>query len=110
MTTPPSPFRIELLHDDARARVVCAGELDMAVADMLADALAAQMQDDKAVVVDLAEVSFMDSSGLTVLVQAIDSAKVNGWSLSLAPDFQDPVRKLFELTGVTAILPIAEAS
>src|SRR4051812_28167137 len=110
MTTPPAPFRIELLQDDARARVVCAGELDMAVADMLAEALTDQLRDERPVVVDLAQVSFMDSSGLTVLVRAIDAAKVNGWSLSVAPDFQEPVRKLFELTGVAAILPIDEAA
>lgn len=38
----------------------------------------------RAVVLDFAQTSFMDSNGLTVLVRAINDAKVNGWNISVA--------------------------
>jgi anti-anti-sigma factor len=60
------------------------GELDVETAPALEELLSREMAAKRAVVLDFAETSFMDSNGLTVLVRAINDAKVNGWNISVA--------------------------
>ena len=50
--------------------VVVAGEVDLAAADRLWQAIES-IPDDRPVVVDLEDVTFLDSSGLAVLVRAL---------------------------------------
>ena len=63
-----------------------------------------------AVAVDLAEVTFMDSTGLTTLMDAHLQAQRNGWSFAVrrpshAVRRASPaVRRVFELAGVTRLL------
>lgn len=55
--------------------------------------------------VDLSRVSFIDSSGLRVLVQAHKRQREGGGGLTIiAPS--DAVRRLFDITGLTSELSI----
>ena len=56
-----------------------------------------------AVAVDLAEVTFMDSTGLTTLMDAHVAAESNGWSFAVRRP-SPAVRRVFELAGVTRLL------
>ncbi len=76
------------------------GELDLDTADQLARALGACQGH---VVVDLAGVSFMDSSGLGTLIRARNRLTSEGGSLTVG-QVADNVRRLFELTGLTDFL------
>jgi anti-sigma B factor antagonist len=49
------------------------GELDLATAGQLATALQQALAADATVVVDMAEVTFVDASGLRVILQAAES-------------------------------------
>ena len=56
-----------------------------------------------AVAVDLAEVTFMDSTGLTTLMDAHRAAEENGWAFEIRrPSWA--VRRVFDLAGVNALL------
>jgi anti-anti-sigma factor len=55
------------------------------------------------VTLDLAEVTFMDSTGLTTLMDAYMQAQQNGWSFSVRRA-SPSVRRVFELAGVGRIL------
>jgi anti-anti-sigma factor len=77
-----------------------AGELDLDTADQLARALDACQGD---VVVDLAQCSFMDSSGLGALIRARNRLTTEGGTLSVR-EAAENVRRLFELTGLTDFL------
>jgi anti-anti-sigma factor len=79
------------------------GELDIATAPELVDMLARLRHHGHAVTVDLAEVTFMDSTGLTTLMDAHKQARSNGWSFSVKRP-SPPVRRVFELAGVARIL------
>jgi anti-sigma B factor antagonist len=92
----------------AAVRIVVAGEVDIETAPRLADALREEMNRDSAVVLDLAGVTFMDSSGLALLVEAINAAKVNGWNLRLRAQLSPNVRKTMELTAILPMLPLVE--
>lgn len=85
-------------------RVTVAGELDAASAPALAaliDPLVAK--DVPSVVINLAEVTFMDSSGLRTLVRAANEAKASGGSLVLARA-SGAVIRLLEVTGLVESL------
>jgi anti-anti-sigma factor len=56
-----------------------------------------------AVQLDLAEVTFMDSTGLTTLMDAHLAAESNGWSFSVKRT-SPAVRRVFDLAGVGRIL------
>jgi anti-anti-sigma factor len=79
------------------------GELDIATAPELVDLLARLRHHGHAVVLDLAEVTFMDSTGLTMLMDAYTQAERNGWSFRV----QRPsaaVRRVFDLAGMGRLL------
>ncbi len=76
------------------------GEVDMASAPLLDERLAAVVADDRCeVVVDVAEVTFIDAAGLRVLLQAGQRLAVDGRRLTLrAPS--PFVRRLLDITGL----------
>ncbi len=58
-------------------------------------------------VIDLADVDFMDSSGLVPLVKALKSARQSGCRLVLC-NVQAPVRLILELTHLDSVFEIFE--
>jgi len=70
------------------------GEIDMDTALALADAIAAAGGD---LVVDMSGVSFLDSSGLRVLIQAQLAFEERGSSFTIA-DPSPQVARLFEMS------------
>lgn len=82
-----------------------AGEVDMVTAPQLADALAVQLERDvRVVVVELARVSFLGSSGLAVLVNAVRSLDAGKALLIVAP--HRAAYRAFALTGLADQLPV----
>ena len=79
------------------------GELDIATAPELVDLLRRLRHHGHAVTVDLAEVTFMDSTGLTTLMDAKVQADQNGWSFAVARP-SPAVKRVFELAGVGQLL------
>ena len=62
-------FRLERREEDDGPVLVIAGDLDMAAVEPLSDAIAA-LPSDRPIVLDLTDVTFLDSTGLTVIVRA----------------------------------------
>jgi anti-anti-sigma factor len=60
---------------------------------------------DQLWVIDLAEVDFMDSSGLVALVNGFKAARQNGCRLVLC-NVQTPVRLVLELTQLDSVFEI----
>ena len=79
-------------------RVMLSGELDMATAPQLADALAEAPRDCVALIVDLSELAFMDSTGLKTILSAHARFAEAGCRLVLIAG-RPQVQKVFELTG-----------
>ncbi|WP_193198145.1 STAS domain-containing protein [Nostoc sp. MG11] len=65
-------------------------------------------QPDQLWVIDLAEVDFMDSSGLVPLVQGLKAARQSGCRLVLC-NVQAPVRLILELTQLDSVFEIFDA-
>jgi anti-sigma B factor antagonist len=107
MTTDPpivpgSPLRILVGTEDGRPVVCAQGELDLATVPQL-EAELSRLLDETETVLDLSEVSFIDSSGIAVLVALSKTARQKGWRLQLRSP-SPPVARLIKLTGVEQLL------
>ena len=79
------------------------GELDIATAPELVEILARLRHHHHPVVVDLAEVTFMDSTGLTMLMDAQIAAQRDGSSFTVRRP-SSAVTRVFDLAGVRSLL------
>ncbi len=89
--------------------VVIAGELDHFAAPQIRRRLD-EMLDDPTVthlVLDLENLTFMDSSGIGVLLGRLRILQARGGTLSVK-NMQPPVEKLFYLSGLQRVIGIEE--
>ncbi len=87
-----------------------AGELDMATADNLDAAVAAALARPgvREIVVDLAGVGFLDSSGVRVLVRGATRARQRGVTLRVT-DPQPVVARVLRITAVGPLLGLPDS-
>ncbi|MGK5556325.1 STAS domain-containing protein [Actinomadura kijaniata] len=94
------PLEITARRHGERTLVSLRGELDLANADDLRKRLrAARAAHGDHVVLDLADLEFMDSQGLSVLVNCYKAVTAAGGSLTLAGP-RPIVRRTLEVTGL----------
>jgi anti-sigma B factor antagonist len=103
-------FVIELEPAREVVRLKPIGELDLAalpqMQDQVAELLAVGFEH---LVIDLRGLSFIDTSGVSLLVKASQDARVGGWRLTLIPG-DDRIQRLFALTRTTEQLPFVAVS
>ncbi|MDQ3769840.1 MAG: STAS domain-containing protein [Actinomycetota bacterium] len=86
--------------------VVPVGELDLETAVELQESLDLALRSDAtAVVLDLRELAFLDSTGLRVIIEACSARE--GPPVSLVPG-PEPVQAVFNVTGLATELPFRE--
>ena len=91
---------IEVLAEGATCVVVVGGEVDMATAPQLDAALATV---DGNIVVDLEAVTFLDSSGIGVLVKAAQRSQAAGHTLRTRSE-RDNVWRTLQVTNLADLL------
>src|SRR6185503_8713358 len=89
-------FVVERSDNGIAAVYRCSGELDLATSPILRQALSDA--GDRDVVLDFADVSFCDSSGLAVLLRLARSLAPNGHTVTLL-DPTPVVRRVLEVMG-----------
>ena len=102
----PEPLFVREMSEGVVHRLTPIGELDMETAPLLESAFDAVFKDDDAemIVVDLTELSFMDSTGIHLLIRMhgacgdVDRLRVINGSRA--------IERVLDLTGVRAYLPI----
>lgn len=104
MTTGPK-YRIEVGSRDGTRLVTATGEIDMASSPLLEEALVAAPEE--AVIADLSEVGFIDSSGLRSLLSAREALADGGGRLVLVFG-EGPVERIIDLTGLADRFEIFE--
>lgn len=67
----------------------------------------AEAREPEEIVVDLTELSFIDSNGLRVLIAAWNRARQAGHGFRVALGDSGAVRRVLEVTGVHRVLPVA---
>ena len=91
---------VEPVADGCVIRV--SGEVDMSSVEALRGPLSRARQAGANTLVDLSGVSFMDSSGLHLMLEAALDAETDGWSLTFRPSPQ--VLRLLEVTGTHVVV------
>lgn len=91
---------------DGTSVVTVSGEVDVATAPAVRDCLDQVISRDRGpVVVDLVGVTFIDSTGLGVLIGAHRRCGELGRVLHVVV-VEQRIRKVFEITGLTELFPI----
>ena len=94
--------------DQARVRLIVSGELDIATSPYLREDLERELDAGRAVELDLSGLSFMDSTGISVVIQAMDQFAAQGRVFELSPELSDQVRRLLSMVGLLSRLPFRE--
>lgn len=88
--------------------IAVSGEVDVYSAPALRDRLTELLETGPSVVVDLTDVSFLDSTGLGALVAARTVAAGQGGALALVCT-QQRILKLFTITGLDGVFGIHDS-
>jgi anti-sigma B factor antagonist len=103
-------LRVDVQPEPPGARVCPLGEIDLATVDgirrKIDESVAAGCE---RVVLDLGRVTFMDSNGLHLALDADADARDGGWQLLIIAGPR-PVRRIFEVTGLRDRLPFVDLS
>ncbi len=96
-------FGVEQVVSNDRVTVKVTGDIDLATADKVGEALIDALALGREVWVDLSAVTFLDSTGIRALVQAHRKADTQGTRLYVF-GAQQWVAKVLEVTGVGPLL------
>lgn len=103
------PLRIDAVGRDGSLVLVLEGDLDITTSHLLDEALErAHSTDAISIVVDLVAVSFIDSTGLHVLIKHARAHANRARVRVRVADGSPQVQRLFQLTGASRYLPFAD--
>ena len=109
-TVAQTAFQIDSVSESERGRVKLKGELDLASIGRVEQAVDKMLADGvRVLVLDLAGVSFVDSSGLRLFIVLDQRAGAEGWKLTLTRP-QQQAMTVFVVSGLEDNLPFAESS
>ena len=105
-----SPFAVVVDPQRDVVRVQPRGELDLATTDVLRD----HVQDLVStgfgrVLLDLRQVTFLDSTGLRLVLELERWSRLDGWELGVV-DGPLEVARVFDLTGMRPVVPFVDGS
>jgi anti-anti-sigma factor len=81
-------------------RLSLIGELDLLTAAALQDRLDAFASQTRDVVLDLSHLEFIDSTGIRVLVGALQRSRDGSWDLQIEPSLTVNVRRVLKLVNL----------
>jgi anti-sigma B factor antagonist len=100
-----APLKVRIEDSPGGASiVVLAGELDLSTIPRMEAPLFEQVRQRRAVLVDLTKLSFIDSSGIGVLIQAFRESNGNPMHLLVGRGTQ--VERVFGIAGIGRALPL----
>jgi anti-anti-sigma factor len=103
-----SQFDVHSSTEGEDARLTLTGELDIATAPTLDGAVQAALTGGaRRVVIELGGLTFVDSSGLRLLIMLSQRAPEEGWKLELTRP-SDSAMSVFRMTGAEENLPFVE--
>jgi anti-sigma B factor antagonist len=101
-------FSCEVGRNDSTAWVRPAGDLDLDTVHTVESKLAELREEGyRSLVLDLRGLTFMDSTGLRLVIRWHTAARDDGFRFAVVPGTES-VQRVFELTGMDAHLIVAE--
>ena len=99
-------FKVRCEPREGAVVVVASGEIDLATSPQLRAELLKDEAQAPNVVLDLRQVTFIDSSGLGVIVGQQKRSQEDGRSFSIAVDGTTAVQRILDLSGLNKILDV----
>jgi len=96
-------FAVERQSEPDATAVIVRGDVDLTTVGRLSEELRSATADQRDVVIDLAGVTFIDSTGVRALVEAYRAARQAGLGLSVR-GARHWVARVLEVTGVATML------
>ena len=107
-TTAVVPFALERQLSSGTARIVVRGELDLSTGPRVEEEVRrAEAEQPETLILDLREVTFFDSTGLQLVLDADVRAREEGRTLIVLPGDGEP-RRILELAEVADRLRLEE--
>ena len=107
-TPPPDLFSCDVGRNGSACWVRPAGDLDLDTVHHVESALAELREEGcGTLVLDLRDLTFMDSTGLRLVIRWHTAAQGEGFQFAIVPG-SDVVQRVFRLTGMDAHVPVAE--
>jgi anti-anti-sigma factor len=97
-------FDFQLAPSDGAVVATLVGELDLPAAEAAFDPLDRAARDAGRLVLDLSDLTFIDSSGLRLVVRLDVGAREGAFDLSIVRG-PDNIQQVFEIVGLTDALP-----
>jgi len=101
----PPIFSLQVEHTPDAALVRCSGRLITGVTDMLYRRIKELIPKNKRIVLDLTDLTHMDSTGLGTLVRLYVSARSAGCTLELI-NLSQGIRKVLALTNLLEVFSV----
>jgi anti-anti-sigma factor len=102
------PFDLTVERRAEKAAVVLQGELDLAAKDLYEQELSKlENQPPERLIVDLRGLTFIDSTGIKLLLRTLRDWEDNGADIGFV-EAPDPVKSLLVTTGVAEQLPLVD--
>jgi anti-sigma B factor antagonist len=102
----PTNFEIREEATEPALVLAVSGELDMNTVGLLTTEVDERLaQGPRALRLNLAELAFMDSSGLRLLIDLYDRSRRESWELTIVPPREEAAMMVLRATGADAALP-----
>ena len=98
----------EILEKQGASIVVFTGEIDLESSPAARETLLKCFEHTGNVIVDLSDVSYIDSSGVASLVEALQAAKKQGSQFALAA-VSEPTRRVLELARLDKVFTLYDS-
>ena len=102
------PFDVRGERREGGLVVAASGEIDLWTAPRVTTALSEYEGPDGALVLDLRAVTFMDSSGLGLIVEAQRRARQRSFRFAVAVDGASDVHRILEISGMAQVIEIVD--
>jgi anti-anti-sigma factor len=99
----PAVFDVECVR--GCAVVVAAGEIDLAASPALHEVLTEAAQSADRIIIDLTDVTFLDSTGMTVMVDALNRHHHRQRGTLCLVGLSQSVRKVLDITHLSSQFP-----
>jgi anti-sigma B factor antagonist len=104
----PGRLEMQSVAQGTTHMITLAGELDArGSAELEAELVRVESGNYERIVVDLSEIDFIDSTGISLLVSAARRSEQDSERLRFIPSRSEHVRRLLELCGLNGHLPMA---
>lgn len=103
----PPELRLAATRSDGTTCLTVAGEMDLATVGEFAATVREHLSATP-VLLDMHELTFMDSSGVRALDALVREVESEGWTLAIRSDLHRNVRRVLAMTAMLDTLPLQD--